>query len=236
MIKYIFPVLFLLITVDSNADHRHYVWTYEYQIMEPGTSEFEQYTTFKTSDMADAANSTSTELNFELEAGMNKFFDFAIYQVFTQNPGSTLKYSGFKLRSRFKIGEKNMFFIDPLIYIEYKGVPGFSDHKFETKLILAKDIGNFNISFNPYFELSRAKADKEWEFEPKYAFGICYNLSELFSFGIESAGSESGIYAGPTISHGGHDLWISAGALSGIGNIDKDKPKFQLRFIIGVGL
>ncbi len=236
MYKFAIFALFILSTELIYADQRHYVWTYEYQIMERGKSELEQYTTFKTIDSDDPHNTTSTELNFELEIGMNDFFDFSIYQVFTQNAGEGLKYSGFKLRSRFKIGEKNKFFIDPLIYLEYKGTAGFSDHEFETKLILAKDIGNFNISFNPYLEISQESGNSEWEVEPKYAAGISYFLSDLFSFGIESTGSESGIYAGPSIAHGHHNLWISAGALFGIGDIDSGKPKYQVRCIIGVGL
>jgi hypothetical protein len=204
--------------------------------MEAGKSEFEQYTTFKSADGNDMSKTTTTELNFELEIGMNKFFDFAIYQVFTQSPDEGIKYSGFKLRSRFKIGEKGQFFVDPLVYIEYKGVPGFSEHEFETKLILAKDLGDFNISVNPYFELAKKPDEQEWEFEPKYAAGITYKLGKLFNFGIESTGSSDGIYLGPTISHGSHNLWISTGVLFGIGEIENGKPEFQIRMIFGVEL
>jgi hypothetical protein len=236
MMKYVTIFLAIISVMAARADQRHFVWTYEYQIMEQGKSEFEQYTSFKSTDADNLDKTTSTELNFELEIGMNSFFDFAIYQVFTQSPDQGMKYSGFKLRSRFKIGEKGQFFVDPLVYIEYKGVPGFSEHEIETKLILARDFGDFNISFNPYFELAKEAGEDEWEFEPKYAAGATYKISNLFNVGIESTGSEDGIYLGPTISHGSHNLWISTGALFGIGKIETGKPEFQVRMIFGVEL
>ena len=37
--------------------------------------------------------------------------------------------------------------------------PDFSEHKIETKLILAKDIGDFNISLNPYLVILSNKPE-----------------------------------------------------------------------------
>lgn len=216
------------------ADHRSYVWTYEYQIMDTGKAEFEQYTTFSTPDIGSFKTMGSTELNFELEVGMNKRYDFAVYQVFKQKAGESLKYDGFKLRGRYKFFDKDEFFVDPLIYLEYKGNQSFSKHVFETKLILAKDIGKFNVSLNPYFELEYE--GEEWEFMPKYVVGVCYHASDLISFGLEAKGEESGSYIGPTISHGMPNLWVAIGTLFKVGNVDAGKPEFQIRMILGVGL
>ena len=219
---------------NSRADHRSYVWTYEYQVLGPGEAEFEQYTTFSSPDIDSFKTMGSTELNFELEVGMNKRFDFAIYQVFRQNAGESLKYDGFKLRGRYKFFDKGEFFVNPLIYVEYKGNQSFSEHEFETKLILGKDFGNFNISLNPYFEL--AKEGEEWEFKPKYAVGISYHPAELFLFGMEAIGDKSGNYFGPTISHGSPRIWVSLGSLFKLGKIDIGNPEFRIRMILGVGL
>lgn len=234
--KFSFTVLtiILLYFYNASADHRSYVWTYEYQIMAPGEAEFEQYTTFSTPNLDSFETMGSTELNFELEVGMNKRYDFALYQVFKQKAGESLKYDGFKLRGRYKFFEKGEFFVDPLIYLEYKGNQSFSEHEFEMKFILAKDIGDFNISLNPYFEY--AYEDEEWEFLPRYAIGISYHPLELFSFGIESVGDKSGNYFGPTISHGNSELWFSLGSLFKLGKVDEGKPEFQIRMIAGVGI
>ena len=216
-----------------NADQRSYIWTYEYLIMEPGKAEFEQYTTFSSPEMSDLKNNVNTELNFELEIGMNDYFDFGLYHNFTQEPKGNLSYSGFKLRSRYKIGEKDRFIIDPLIYIEYKGTSDFSKHAIETKFILAKDIGKLNIALNPYFEI---EYEEEWKFKPKYAIGIGYHFFQLFGLAMEVKGSESGHYAGPTISHGKHDLWIALGSLFNLSTVDEKKPELMVRMIVGVEL
>lgn len=219
---------------NMNADERHFVWTYEYMIMERGAKELETYTTFKTIDTDDFEGSTSTELNFELEMGMTDRFDFAIYQNFNQSPEGSFKYSGFKLRSRYKIGEQDKYWLDPLIYVEYIGEPSFTEHKIETKLILAKTLNNFFFSLNPYFEVE--SEDEEWEFVPKYSVGAGYRLGSIFTAGIEAKGDKNANYVGPTISHGNHSMYSALGALFAYGDVKENKPEYQIRLIIGIGL
>lgn len=226
--------IYFLSTVNGFSDQRNFVWTYEYMIMEKGKAEIEQYTTFSSIDAGEFKGNTSTELNFEAEIGMNKHYDFAIYQNFKQGADGVLKYSGFKLRTRILIGEKNQFWMDPLIYIEYKGNPEFSAHTIESKLILEKDFGDFRLSINPYFEYEFD--DEESEFVPKYAIGATYKLGKLFNFGIESKGDKNGNYIGPTIAHGTENIWIALGSLHGIGKIEEGKPEVQIRMILGLHL
>ncbi|MGB9701256.1 MAG: hypothetical protein ACPL1A_00865 [Candidatus Kapaibacteriota bacterium] len=234
---YFFAICTLLAGLYSSnslyADHRRFVWTYEYQIMNAGQAEFESYNTVSASNTDDFENTSSTELNYEFEFGMNKFFDFAIYQTFKQLPNESIRYDGFKLRWRFKIGEKNDYFLDPLIYIEYIGKPNFAKHKIEPKLILAKDIGNFTIALNPYLE---AEYDKEWELLPEYSLGISYQINPLMNLGIEAKGSKEGNYIGPTIAHGEDHLWVAMGALFHYGYVEANKPKFSARLLFGIHL
>ncbi|TAL69540.1 MAG: hypothetical protein EPN82_06830 [Bacteroidetes bacterium] len=234
--KFILSVLLisLFFVNDIMADHRSYIWTYEYQTTDSGEAEIEQYTTFSTPEIDSFRTMGETELNFEIEVGMNKHFDFGIYQVFNQFAGKPLEYSGFKLRGRYRFFEKNEFFLDPLLYVEYIGNQTFSQHEFEAKLILAKDIGKFNMSFNPYFEL--ANEENRWEFVPKYAIGFSYHPSELFSAGFELKGDDHGNYIGPTISHGNKDRWIALGTLFNVGKVDEGSPSFLVRMIIGIGI
>jgi hypothetical protein len=230
----IFAIIILCISVqNSMADHRAFVWTYEYMIMQPGEVELEQYTTYSIADKDDPKNSTSTNLKVEFEIGMTEVFDFAIYQVFKQNAGGEFAYDGFQLRSRFKIGEKDQFFLDPLIYIEYASNPSFTEHKIEPKLILAKTIGNINIALNPYCEF---EYEDEWEFKAKYAAGVSYQFGKLFAAGVEFKGSETGQYVGPTISHGHGKVWVALGTLFGYGGIKAGKPEHDTRMIIGIHL
>jgi hypothetical protein len=216
------------------ADWRSYVWTYEYQTVERGGAEFETYLTLSTPDDDRMRDITTTEHQLELEVGMTERFDFAIYQVFKQPPGGALEYDEYKLRGRYRFGEKGSFVFNPLAYFEYIGKPDFSAHEFELKLILARDFGRFNFSANPQAEFSLEEDD--WEMKSGYAAGLSYRLTDLLKVGLESKGSGNDYYLGPVISHGRHDLWATLGAAFAISHIEDNRPKFQVRLLLGVGL
>lgn len=220
--------------MNSLSDMRSYVWTYEYIITDPGTAEIEHYLTIEAPNWRSLEGGASIEHKLEVEVGMSKHFDFSIYQNFLQLPNKTLTYSGFDLRARFLIGEKNQFPIDPLIYLEFGNNAEFSKPKFEGKLILAKDIGNFNIALNPIFELEKDGAS--WEFLPSYALGARYEFTKLFRLGIEFKGDRDAHYFGAVISHGRDKLWIAAGPMLMYSKNPKGKSEFLFRAIIGIGL
>ncbi len=213
-----------------SADQRSYVWTYEYKTMHRGKAEIEHYLTLSAPDIDKMEGATNTEHNIELEIGMTDHFDFSIYQVFKQDPEKKFTYEGYKLRSRYRLGEKGKFVVDPLVYVEYKGKPDFSKHVIELKLILAKDIGKLNIALNPVLEIERE--DDEWESKMEYAAGMSYKLGSLLSVGLEAKGSKDAHYIGPTISHGTEKLWGALGSGFSIG----DAKGFKIRMILGIGL
>lgn len=236
--KNLFLLIVALVLITSSqsiySDQRIYVWTYEYKTMNRGEAEFEHYFTLSTPKLDKMEGQTFVEHQLELEVGMNDHFDFAIYQVFKQNPSDKLIYDSYKLRARYRFGKKGLYIVDPLIYLEYIGKPDLSKHKIEAKLILAKDFDNINVAFNPYFEYE--SYGTEWKFYPKYALGISYKLSELLNLGIEFKGSEDGQYFGPTIAHGSKNFWIGFGSAIKIGEIKNGKPEFQLRLLTGIHL
>ena len=209
------------------ADQRHFVWTYEYKTVSKGEAEFEHY--YTTSYLTDG---TKYGHDLELEIGMNERFDFAIYHQFEQQ--ESFAYKGYKLRGRYRIGEKNQYILDPLLYLEYHGKPDFSEHGIESKLILAKETEKIIVSFNPVLEIEIE--DDESEIETEYALGLTYKLNKLFHTGIEFKGSEYGHYWGPTISHGSHDIWFSLGSAFELGTVKEGKPEMEIRMIIGVEL
>jgi len=219
---------------DASADRRAYVWTYEYKTMIEGEAELESYSTFSTADRKHVEGTMAVEQMVELEIGKTDRFDVSVYQVFKQDPGEGIRYTGFKLRSRYRFGEKGKYLLDPLLYAEYKGKPDFSEHGFELKLILAKDIGRFNVAVNPILELEQE--DDEWEVKPEYTLGLSYELLEVLRCGLEFKGSEYGHYVGPVLSHGRDDLWVAFGSAVDLADVKEGKPEFQLRVIMGVGL
>ncbi|UCD37620.1 MAG: hypothetical protein JSW54_12460, partial [Fidelibacterota bacterium] len=144
------------------ADQRSYVWTYEYKTVARGEAELETYFTLSAPEIDAMEGLTNVEHRLELEVGMTDRFDFAIYQIFSQDFGSSLVYDGFQLRARYRFGERGKYFVDPLLYLEYKSNADFSEREVEGKLILAKDFGRWNLAFNPILELEH---EDEWEVE-----------------------------------------------------------------------
>ena len=216
------------------ADKRSFVWTYEYQTMEAGEVELEHYLSFSTPSSKSFSGVTTTEHNVEIEIGMTDRFDVGIYQVIKQAPESSLQYSGYKLRFRYRLGEKGDYLMDPLIYFEYKGKPDFSEHGYEGKLILAKDFGNINLSINPVIEYEYENS--EWESELKYNTGISYRLNGILKIGLEARGGENGHYVGPVISHGTGKAWIALGSAFALTEIKNYKPEMMIRMILGINL
>ena len=217
-----------------SADRRHYVWTYEYKIMAPGEGEIETYHTSSVPDWQNREGKVTVDQMLELEVGMTKSFDFAIYNSYIQEPDSSLKFKGYKLRFRYKLGRKNQFMMDPLLYLEYKGKPGFTEHGIETKLVLSKDFGKLNISLNPTLEFE--KEHSEWETEFEYAWGVSYKIIDILSIGLEAKSSEHGHYIGPVIAHGSEHLWVALGSAIAVSPTPASIPRFQIRLLLGIGL
>ena len=222
-----------LLPCGVRADQRAYVWTYEYLTVPKGEAELETYFTISAPHKDNLEGNTSTEHRLELEVGMTNRFDFAIYQIFSQALENGLEYDGFQLRARYRIGEKGKYFVDPLMYLEYKGVPDFAEHGFEAKLILARDIGRFNIALNPILEVEFG--DKN-EIQPEYAFGLSCRSGDLLRVGIEAKGGADGHYVGPVIAHGKGRFWVTLGSAFNVGSVQQGKPEFQTRMLLGIGL
>lgn len=228
----VIPVLMIVSVL--NGDQRLFVWTYEYKTMERGEAELEQYTTFSILDLDRRSETTSNSLEIELEAGMTDRFDVGLYHVFSQAPTSSIQYDGFKARFRYRFGEKGIYFLDPLLYLEYKGNANLSEHGLEGKIILAKEMGNYTVAVNPIFEFEVEQTESEMEWG--YASGVSYQLSKLVNLGLEMKGSPQNHYIGPVISHGDKDCWLSLGFLRRLTGKSSEAQDSEIRLIIGIGL
>jgi len=144
---------------------------------------------------------------------------------------SDFEYDSFKIRTRYRIGEKNRYLLGPLIYIEYIRDDDFSaPNVIEAKLILAKDIGDFNIAYN---QIIKQEAESDGLAEYEYAFGMNYKLNSRFRVGIESKGNytENKYSLGPTLSFVMGKNWLSLGAVYGL---NSRSDELQMRLIFGI--
>lgn len=226
-------VLFFSFCQRANADWRSYVWTYEYMTMRKGTWELENYLTVVVPDKDDPDINTWKD-SLEIEYGITDRWDISMYQNFkytNRSSESDLEYDGFKIRTRYRIREKGEFLLDQLIYFEYIRDEELSKpNVLEGKLILAKDIGKFNISYN---QILKQEAEINGRTEHEYAAGAHYKIMPRFRLGIESKGNyrDEKYYLGPTISFAAEKTWVALGVLSALNNKSDD---IQTRLIIGI--
>lgn len=226
-------VLSACLAGNSYADRRSYVWTYEYATIPAGVSEMEYYLTAKIPDSS-VKDTSSWQHQAELEYGLTDNWDISLYQMWKQSYGtnstSAFKYEGFKIRTRYKLFKSGKFFVDPLIYVEYIRKASLSEPDvLEAKLILAKDIGKFNIAYNA---IAARELGGEGEIEHEYASGVKYAVTDAFSAGLEAKGNytESEHALGPVVSIETDKFWISIGTVFGLNEATED---VQARMIAG---
>ena len=203
--------------------------------MPKGHAEIEYYLTEEQKNIEKSKPSTWKHW-VELEYGVTDHFDVSMYQQFKQSnttSSNTFEYDGFKVRGRYRILEKNKLPVDTLLYAEYIRNDNLDkDNVFEGKVILAKDISDFNIAYNQILKQELAQGGKT---EHEYAAGINYSILPLIKVGIETKGNytDRKYYAGPTVSWSGSKFWVAAGALAGL---NKRSYDLQARILVGVPL
>lgn len=233
MNKYLLVIFGLVLIVGiismNYADERNYVWTYEYQTMPEGLAEVEYYLTSEVPD-SDQPELSTWKNWLELEYGITDRWDISMYQMFKQK-NAVSEYDGFKIRTRYRFGEKDRFFVDPLFYLELiRGNDLSTPNVIEAKLILAKDFGSWNISFNHIVERN---LEIKGETENEYAVGINYAILRNFRLGLESKGEYEGKVAlGPSLAFYTNKFWLSLGTVAGLNNRSDD---LQSRIILGFG-
>ena len=223
----------LLVANSSKADRRGYVWTYEYQTMPKGQAELEYYLTQKIPDSHKYDEKNTWEHQLELEYGLTDRWDISVYQRWTQtntDSKDSFDYAGTKLRTRYRLGEKGMYPLDTLLYLEYIRPDGSDAPEIlEGKIVLAKDIGKINLSYN---QIIKAGINNNGKTENEYAAGINYEINPSWKIGIESTGNltEDKFYLGPTVSWANEKYWAGFGALRGLNEVSDD---YRFRLIIG---
>lgn len=218
------------------ADYRYYAWTYQFMTMLPERTELEFYTRIEQSDLS-KPDTAKWKRQFEIETGLTGRWDFSFYLVdsYKVTDGKT-KFDEIKLRTRFKlVSEKGEFIVDPLLYVEYKIQTDRSyPDKWETKLILAKDIGNLNIALNVIPEEYYKTDTKEKGWKVEYACGTSYPvISDTFRIGAEIKGDlkDNKHSLGPTISFKGKGIWSAIGTVFGLNEKSDD---LQTQLIVGI--
>lgn len=226
-------VLVLLGVNSAKGDRRSYVWTYEYQTMPKGESEVEYYLTTKVPDLHNYGNNNTWESQLEYEYGVTDRWDVSVYQRWKQTNSDSedkFEYTGTKLRTRYRLGEKGMYPLDTLLYLEYIRPDSSNEAEImEGKVIIAKDFGKFNIAYN---QILKVGINNNGGNENEYALGMGYEFNPRWKVGLESAGNytEDKYYIGPTVSWASKKFWVGVGLLRGLNDRSDD---LRVRLIMG---
>ncbi|MDI6782515.1 MAG: hypothetical protein QME64_00270 [bacterium] len=201
--------------------------------MPKGELELEYYTTVEIPDLS-VTHTNTWKHWFELEYGLTDRWDISMYQMFSQknsDSDSAFDYDGMKLRTRYRLGEKGQWFVEPLLYLEYIRESDLDNpHILEGKIVFARDFGRVNISYNQIIEQA---LEEDAETEHEFAFGMSYEFTPRLKSGIESKGNfnDNKYYLGPTISFAATKVWWTIGALWGVNERSTD---MQFRSILGI--
>jgi hypothetical protein len=204
--------LLLLWPLAARADRRAYGQTYEAVTAPRGELDVEMWNTYAgDGEVIDGPASEGYRGMLELEYGITSRWDIALYNMLDvgADPEST-GYAGFKIESRVRLVPAGEWFVDPVLYFEYQRLfLGDVQQKGEIKLILGKDIDQWNISTNVAFELERA-VGAQYTPELEYALGVSREIfgptlklgAEIFGKAEKPPDEDTRVFAwaGPTIS------------------------------------
>ena len=232
--------VFMMMAHSSFAHVRNYVWTEQYQTLPEGGFEVESWATFKVPD-GNRTNKNTIQYQEELEYGVTDHWTIAHYERWkTKNvvgPDDSTFYEGFKFESKYRFGEKGKHWVDPLLYLELKTDvrEKRNVNKVEGKIVLSKDFGKTNITYNQIME---SEVDNGGRTEHEFAVGTNYEILPDLHAGVEFTGQywnpegrHNEISMGPTLAYEHSYFWVAAGGLFGLNRAADDK---QVRIIIGI--
>ena len=240
-----FLITFLISSLVLPAAFAHlrtYAFNQEYQTIPQGSFEWEQWTTLSVPD-GSKTRENEWQYQSELEYGITDHFTIANYQrwktINVEGPDDSTIYEGFKFEGKYRIGERGKYWVDPLIYVEWKTDPREHEHhnELESKLILSKDFGKFNVVTNQIME-NQLSRDGRTNYE--FTIGANYEVLSDFRVGVEMEGDywrpsshRNRIAMGPTLAWQGKYFWIVAGALFGVNHA---ADNHEVRLIVGLPL
>jgi len=222
----------------ARADRRAYAATYEAVTAPQGELDVELWNTYSDEgEVLNGAPAKGYRGMLELEYGITSRWDVALYNILdVSSETGTTGYGGFKVETRYRVVQPRTWFVDPVIYLEYQFLRhGDASHKAEIKLIVAKDIGAWNVAVNGAAEVEHG--DGGYVPETEYAAGVSRELlGPALKLGVEAFGkaekppgaaTEAFLWAGPALSWATglsgamHGMWVTVGAGKGIAGASK---------------
>ncbi len=238
-----------VITPETHADGRVFTHTYETTVMTPGSSEFEQWLTWKTRKDSDK-KFDRLDFRSELEFGITEDFQLAFYldSRYQDGRGSMddgfLDFRNIAVEGIYQLSDPIKDGLGTAIYGEVK--LGKEIFELEGKFLVQKNIGKWVLAWNGILEL-------EWEDERYHedkmviaqTAGASYQIDPSLAVGVElvhelerddfAHWNKAEVYVGPTVSIRKQGWWAGITQLFQVSDV-AGAPDYQTRFILGIDL
>ena len=228
-----------LLAPSARADRRTMIRAYEYMTQPQGNLELELWNDVS-APVAGGFDQASTLQRIELEYGLTDHWDLALYHVFGQDPGASLRFDSWRLETRYRLFEKNVLPVDVMLYFEIERPANFTEPwVIEEKLILEKDFGRFALVANLAGEQKPFHGNQgyQWEIDAGARYEVMPQLrlgAEFWTIQETAAGiTEGSYYLGPAVSFASSKLWVQLGAGFGIG---ESSGSTFVRSVLGINL
>jgi hypothetical protein len=250
----------------AQASERHFTYTYESNVLNPGEAEFEPWTTFRFG-REDYYSRIDQRLEFEL--GLAPRLQGALYWNFasvaadsSDASGATVREHGFEFTSasaefKYKLSDPVADALGSALYLE--GSLGPLEGGVEAKIILDKQLGRVLLAGNLIGEYESEWAvpgEPEAELEAEVSIGAGYFITDEFVAGAEIRQAnefeeakelESAVvYAGPALAWRQDNWWLAAtglfqlaalkGAADGRSLDLEHQERYQVRLLLGFDL
>ena len=222
------------------AHERRYTFNQEYRTIPKGEFEIESHNYFK---MPEFDTTRENEFTFqeELEYGVTDRLTAAHYEVWKREnqagPDDAAVYDAFKFETKYRIGEKGRYGLDPLLYLEWKTEPREEQRKneIEAKIVFSKDLGKFNVTYNQIMESQLGGGGRTTH---EFTAGANYEIFDSIYLGMEMKGEywhpsshRNEIALGPSAAWSSKYFWMAAASLFGVNHAADD---WELRTIVGI--
>ena len=226
----------------AEAHMRSYLFSQEYYTTQRGEFELEL-----SNDMhfpeADNNASYHSAHQAELEYGITDHLQLALYEVYGWNRADDWFRDAFKIEAKYRVAEAGRWLLDVALYCEYENPNGTRASRsdvLESKVILSKNVGRWNLVANLIFEKALNRGEP-WEYE--YTAGLSYELTPRTQLALEVKqglgdsedfhfDSTEALYVMPTVATSlTPHVRILAGPAFGLTRVSDD---LQLRSIIEV--
>ncbi len=254
-------LLLLALPSRARASQRHFAYTYESGVLNPGSAELEPWTSFR---HGRASYYSAIDQRLELELGLATNLQTSLYWNFSSVTEDTAgvrstRFEGQGISSewKYKLSDPVADALGSAVYFE--GTASTDSAEVEGKLILDKRSGPWLLAVN-------VVGDHEWNWVARghtvreagleLDLGAGYQVTDAFFAGLEARSvnefedadelESSVIYAGPTLGLARDSWWVSVsftpqlGALHGASSgshLDlRHQERLQARAVMGFHL